>query len=526
MRGKRVVTGLLDRTAAALQQKAPIFLFLVTWALFLTTAFRAAHRLFWYDELLTVKLCALPRLADLWAAVRTGIDLNPPLQYVAVRASQAVFGNNELGTRLPVVAGFSLMSLCLFLYLRRRISPSLAFAGMLLPWLTEAYRFALDARPYGILLGCSAVALLCWSRAAETSRRPVALIGLAFSLGLALLTHCYAAMLAIPFGAGELVRLRIRRRADWPMWAAFGVSALPVGLYPLLLAAQSGRALENSPFHVTLSTVPGAYQELLQPMLWPLIAAAVILIAAMGSDEPAVSARVSLPKHELAALAGFAAIPVFAVAAGALTTGSFSLRYGSPGVIGIACLFAWATARLVPNPARTGAALALLFFGWFLGTFGLQWWEGVHGTTVRAAGPAAPVSQRPRVDVPGKPMLSLASDNNLPVVIASGLAFLEVNHYAEAAFAGRTYYLTNQQAALRYTGSSWFDTSYPAMKRIFGLPGNVEDADAFLAAHSAFLMHSNGYSVEWLMPELLSQGWHLRVLAKNGTEIMTEVTAP
>jgi hypothetical protein len=524
-----------DAFAAWMEAKAPVCLLLCAWVYFAATAIRAQHRVFWYDELLTVNLCALPRFADVWAAVRTGIDLNPPFQFLAVRASQALFGAGQLSARLPVVLSFLAMSVFVFLYLRRRVSAGWALAGMMLPWLTEAYRFALDARPYGILLGCAAAALYCWSRAADPSaaRRGPAIVGLAVSLSLALLTHCYAVLLAVPLVAGEGVRLRRRRRADWSLWIAMAAAAFPVILYPWLMSANhTPPVLATSPFHVTPWTAPGTYRELLDPAFWPLtLVILIVALAVRGADRPAEDDPHAMPAHESAALWGFAAIPIFAVLLAAATTGTFSLRYGAPGVIGLACLLAAAGARYSRYPARSGAAAAALFFVFFTSAFAGQLWTAIHPTNVHAAtatsAPApARVPDTPAVQVPGRPLFSLASGSRLPIVVASGLVFLEVDHYGDDALVARTYYLTDTEAALRHTGSAGFEPTYPTMKRLLHLRANVAPAESFLAERRPFLMYTTGYFVEWLLPELLERGWHVRLLGKAGVEEMSEVTPP
>jgi len=542
---------IFDALAVWMREKTGVCLILVCWIFLVATGLRAAHSPFWYDELLTVRISALPRLADMWGALRAGLDLNPPFQYLAVRAVVAVLGAGPLAARLPVILGFLAMSLCLFLYLRRRLPVSLAFAGMVLPWMTEAYRFALNARPYGILLGAGSAAFLCWSRAAESSRRRGwTLAGLGISLALALSTHCYAVLLAVPLGLGELARLRQRRRADWPMWITLALSAFPVALYPSLLAGGRRPVSESSILHVSLWTVPGAYRDLLSPLFWPLILGAIVvlLLARRRAPVSSAAAECAPPLHELAALAGFAAIPAFAVLAGALTTGVFSLRYGAPGIVGIACLLAFAAARPSWNRARNGAVLASIFLGFFAAQFAGQLWWASRGYgvdlfgfvpasfaatpgVVQAAAPD-PAPAHALAPVPGHPLLASVPANGLPLVISSGLAFLEIDYYASDALLARAYYVTDIDAAIRQTGAAWFETSYPKMKPLLHLRGNVEAADTFLARHRSFLVYSPGYVIEWrapdewLLPELRARGWRLSTLARYGRAQLVEASAP
>ena len=531
----RRLSHLFDRLASSVDAKPAIWTILACWIFFAVTGFRAAHQPYWYDELITVKITALQRFADIWAALRMGLDLNPPFQYLAIRISQSLFGTAPMATRLPMTLGFLVMSLCIFLYLRRRVPVTLAFAGMMLPWLTDAYTFAIEARPYGILLGCSGVVLLCWSSASSPRRRPLHVAGLAAALAIALATHCYAVLLAIPLAAGEAFRLKRTRRPDWILWSSMAISALPVLLYPVLMRSNGAPVSSSWLYRPDLWTIPGAYVDLLGPFLLPLLPA--VLLVLLTLEPPAAgaveSAFQSVPRHEMAALAGFAAIPAGAVLLAATTTGSFAIRYGTPGVIGVACLAAVMVDRSSLHPARHGAVLAAVFLGFFTGTFGHQLGVALRGQNVQAASPAPQPPAMLRVA--GYPPVPAAVSEGLPVVIASGLQFMEIDHNSDDALLARTYYLTDIDAAVRHTGAAWFDFTYPAMKRQLHLRANVEPADRFLARSGRFLMYSSGAVVEWLPREMLARGWHIRLLARDqqirlpgreGFREVAEVTPP
>src|SRR6266540_382365 len=75
----------------------------------------------WFDEISTV-YHAGSGVAGLWANLRHGADGHPPLSYLAVQAAHSLFGESDFSTRLPSVAGFWIMSLCVFFFLARRAS--------------------------------------------------------------------------------------------------------------------------------------------------------------------------------------------------------------------------------------------------------------------------------------------------------------------------------------------------------------------------------------------------------------------
>jgi hypothetical protein len=235
----------------------------------------------------------------------------------------------------------------------------------------------------------------------------------------------------------------------------------------------------------------------------------------------------------------FALVPVLAAGLAAATTGTFSLRYGVAGVVGIACLAALGFGRL---RSGAGALFAMLFFGFFAAEFAGQLWWASRGYEVKLfrmmpdgfftrtlpvkAAAAEPEKARPMRDVPGHPLLAYVEDSDLPLVIAGGLAFLEVEHYADAALLARTYYLTDAAASQRQTGAAWFESAYPKMKGLFRLRASVKPAGEFLAHHRRFIAYSPGYVMEWLLPELRARGWRVTTLASRGPALLAEVSGP
>ena len=522
------IGGFFDGLARRIEAEAGIYLILACWIFFAVTGIRAGHTTFWLDELFTIHLCALPRFIDVWNALRAGIDLNPPFQYVAVRSAQAIFGSGPLAIRLPVLAGYLVMSVSIYLFLRRRLPLPMAFAGMMLPWLAGTYRFALDARPYGILLGCSGVALLCWARAAGTERpRRAALTGLWVSITLALLTHYYAVLLALPFLLGEWRRFTERRKPDWPMWTTLALSALPVAIYPLVFQVEKGQTSRLWPFHVTWLTGPDAYRYLLEPLVWPLLVGAALSLASGKSPAGECGRGKGMTGAELAALIGFALIPAAAAGLAAATTGSFEPRYGAPGVLGVACLLPWMGTRYGPGKAaRNGAVFATVFLVFFTAGFLWKLWEATQRPAVVHAAKLPNGSSPAAPEILGYPLIGRVPPGNLPLVLANAAAFLEVGYYAGDDLARRLYYVTDPNLALRRTGSSGIDLILSKMQRLPSVKGHIEAAGPFLAEHPRFLIYYCGQFTEWLVGELQERGWKLRLLDREGPAKLAEVTAP
>jgi hypothetical protein len=426
---------------------------------------RAAGEPLWYDELFSVHLARLPRVADLWAALAGGTDLNPPLSHLLVRWSQALFGDGPLAARLPSALGVATLSLCLYAVVARRLRPAYAWCAALVPAVTVAFDFAYEARPYGVLLGESGLALASWQLATEGRR--VAAVVLALALAAAVSTHFYAVLIFVPLGLGELARSWSRRRVDLPIWAA-----LFVGLIPLLIFEPNIRAARAYTSFFWSKVGPtnlfDAYRFLAKDAVVPLFAILVLLMidARRAAARPTTStapedARADVPGHELIAALGFLALPPLGVVLARLAAGgAFTDRYALPGVIGPGLLLAYAGARLAGGRAAPGAAMAAILLGWFL--FG----EAVH---LRRGAPAD-LALEPKLFEP-------VSGADLPVVVTRSLIYLQADHELPRPLSDRLVFLTSK-------GESTDERALKSLSRWISL--DVEDFDAFVGAHDGF----------------------------------------
>ena len=171
----------------------------------------------WHDELFTFYIAQARTLPVLFNDIRL-IDLNPPLSYLVTRLSYWIFGVNTLSCRLPEICGFLLAMLSLYLFVRRRAGTlyGLLAAGLLYAGAPGA--LAIEARPYGLLLGFSALSLLAWQLARE--RKSFAVLLVFTGCGL-LLTHIFSVFVWAALTAPEMVRIAQRRKVDWWLVAAW-----------------------------------------------------------------------------------------------------------------------------------------------------------------------------------------------------------------------------------------------------------------------------------------------------------------
>src|SRR5258708_5234426 len=75
-----------------------------------------------HDELFTFYIAQAPTLRQLFKLTHT-IDLHPPLSYLLVRTSFAIFGVSSWSCRLPFVLAYFCAAALLFLLLSRYWSP-------------------------------------------------------------------------------------------------------------------------------------------------------------------------------------------------------------------------------------------------------------------------------------------------------------------------------------------------------------------------------------------------------------------
>ena len=73
----------------------------------------AYNKPLWYDEIFTVMAARAPDAVGTWKAARV-LDASPPLPHLMTHFSMRLFGDGEIATRVPAIAGFWLYCLCIF----------------------------------------------------------------------------------------------------------------------------------------------------------------------------------------------------------------------------------------------------------------------------------------------------------------------------------------------------------------------------------------------------------------------------
>jgi hypothetical protein len=499
-----------DARAAVVERKAVIIgagLSIVYWAV---TCALAARKLMWNDELYTYYIAHLPTMRDVWAALMSRGEQTPPLFYVITRLSLRVFGENNLALRLPEMLGFWAMLVCLFVFVARRASPLPALCAMVLPLVSIAYHFAFDARPYALVLGFSAIALLCWQTVAAGRLRALGLAALTLSLAATFSTHYYGIMVMLPLALGELVRTVNRRRVDVAVWAAFTFALVPlVWQLPLIRAGTAyAGAFWAQPQWVN---VPDFYSYLLYPMLVPL--AAIVVLAGIDRminvrREDLAGSRVSPPVHEIAAACGFIVIPIVCVVLAKVATGAFTNRYALPAIVGFAVLGGFTAAVAFTSRARMGLVALMCLVGWY----GLSQTRELRDPTSFSM-PIRTADLEASID-----LLRSDPERQLPLVVADPHNFTILSHYAPPDVRPRLVYLADPNLAMKRLGHNSVERGMlDLVKPWFRM--NVADYNTFVAEQPRFLVYGN-YGVlgflNWLLPELQARGMRIEFRGRRG----------
>jgi hypothetical protein len=521
----RIFGRAIDRVAAFLESNPlyPLTFFFVAYAI---SALAHSVRLFWYDELFTHYVSLLPSFSGIWAAMMDGLDFNPPLLYVFTRWSYAVFGHSQVAARVPSMVAFLVMCLGIWVFVRRRCGFLYALAAMWIPCLTEAFGYASEARPYALVLAFSSLALVFWQSATEPGRRNLSLAGFAAALACALLSHCYAILVLVPFGLGELARFIKTRRPDWKLWFAFIVPLSSILLYVPMLHNLRGYVMNSVSFLPSLAFAPRFYSFLLSPppggisvfgwnqAIWPLLIALVIVAVSKRGNPEASAAAVpkDTPVHEMVCLAGFVFLPFVGQLFATTISHSFIDRYALPAVIGVACLLPLIGAAATAGNRRVALGLATLFSLWFVTTSGV-WF--------------ARLFQQHPYDLPKIDFASVPKD--LPIVISDPILFLEANYKEKPAIAARFRFVTERSSALRYTGTDLFDRGYYTMERWLPIRGKVFEFSSFVERNPHFLIYGPFADPEdWLIPRITTGGFDIRYLGQYSGRykaILLDVTA-
>ncbi|MGA8940826.1 MAG: glycosyltransferase family 39 protein [Acidobacteriaceae bacterium] len=332
-------------------------------------------RLMWNDEFLSFYSDGVATFKQvILVQLHHPISLDPPTYHLLSHLSMDILGRNAIALRLPALAGFLLFQLCLFFIVRRLAGPRAAIVAMAVPLLTASFRYSLEGRPYGLLLGLYALSLLCWQIATQddnnaTTSRILPLCGLTLSIALAITSHYFGVLILIPVSLGELSRILIRKRLD------FGVlTSLALGLASVGIILPFKRALMVYRVHyyitgVNIHDISQGYRELfLRYTTWPIplqkLAAAIMVVLALTLAYAGYKRfkRRAATEHAYTwvALTTMALLPFFGYLMGRFVTHTMEVRYVIAALIAFAAIFAIVLERKLRSNTFYYATLAII----------------------------------------------------------------------------------------------------------------------------------------------------------------------
>ncbi len=168
---KQKASSALERIEAKVEQHAGAGMALLLCLLFVALVGLAASDYLWYDELVIVRVAALPHWRDIWNFYASGLDTIGLLYALVLHAMRGLPADEEIRSRLPAIVSFLGMLWCTFVFVRRRYAAAYAFAVVLLlttfPLLTFAV-FCEELRGGAGGAGARDDLLAGWTRARGT----------------------------------------------------------------------------------------------------------------------------------------------------------------------------------------------------------------------------------------------------------------------------------------------------------------------------------------------------------------------
>lgn len=448
-------------------------------------------RFVWFDELFTFDIARAPSLHRLWQMI-CSFDCNPPTSYLLSRWSMSIFGQNSWGLRLPSIIEFYLGSIAVLLYVRRKAGTAIATFSILMLWLSGAFRYAAEARPYALLFMSCAFLALSWDTATTAKNRKAALCVVALSSFGLFSAHAFGAFSLLPFVVAEGVRLGRRRKPDYPLWSALLLPAVVILSYiPMFETYQ--RILFPKAFQASLPRLGLYFYNTVESVSRGLLLALIaILILRPFTKERIETSKIRA--EDIALFAGFLLSPLLLTLIQMRGNAAFWDRYGITTQVALLAAFSiWLPRRF--GISRRVAWVAVLIM---LVPF-------VHRYVLRPMRLAMPANAEALVSV--RP--------DLPLVDNSMLTFFEMNHHESPELLSRVYYLKDRAAAIQYAHSTAYeDFEAPdRMKAYFPIVANVDSYSDFIPRHNQFLvLGTKDYPEDWLLRKVEADGASLEVV--------------
>jgi hypothetical protein len=328
----------LQKLEALVEKFAPVVMPLLI-VLFSVWAWFASREVrLWYDELLELTVASASSSRELLATVAAG-DHNPPLSHFLIRASISLLGDTEWAARFPAYLGMVTMLVAIYFFVSRWLTRSYGILAMLVLMCLPIRIYAIQARPYGLVLGFSALALLFYQQTLRPSGRRLALLGLAVCAGCLTATHYYAVLVIGSILMVDVLRTWGSKRLDWALFACMGIPPLIV-LGALRNVIREQRAgLSHYFASGNLLSFDHGYDTLdLDPLVYCVALIAVTLLLSFYLSHGTFRTPVHFPlvgTHEAVLGASLLLLPILGAFCSQFVTHAYLARYFVASAIGL-----------------------------------------------------------------------------------------------------------------------------------------------------------------------------------------------
>ncbi|HEV2645106.1 MAG TPA: glycosyltransferase family 39 protein [Acidobacteriaceae bacterium] len=525
MNAIRIRIGRLLECASNFCERHSSLVLLLLVMLYIAAALQASRSArLWHDELFTYYIAQSPTLRDMWANLRQH-DLNPPLMYLLTRWSFRLFGVSTLTTRIPEILGFMLWIVCTFRFVQRRMGTNFAAFAVLALLESDTFQFSVDARPYALLLGFLGLAMLGYQKItidppSDNTSRSTRLSGLTcLFVGVfgMMLSHMFGLFGLGALAAAEIWRTRLRRSVDWPVIL---IILLPLALFAAYVPMfrNHSKGIFPAEFQPNGETIFSFYIASISRPLVALCLTALSVLVLLGprhlrSGPPTQGCKWFFTRPEWVLLIATMSTPLILMGYLMGTQGAFFPRYGAIATIGFVILATALLARWTMNQGSLDGRAALLG-GTILFLMSGFWFPTPQHVALTEVVSNLRHSE-PSVRQCQACSKTEALDPTLPLVDASGLTFIEMNHQETPSTLARVYYLTDPQASFEFAHANIFE-QMPALVESFHLHGHAVPYSAFLREHQHFFVLGRyNYPEDWL----------LRKLTKNAEVRIIDTTA-
>jgi hypothetical protein len=473
----------------------------------------AAGKSFWYDELLTLVVSSLGSWNARLTALRLPLDGQPPLFYAIEHFASSFAQNKEIALRLPSILAFPCTLTCVFIYVKRRSGETVGLLCALFLLMTSIFQlYAVEARPYSMVIACVALALVCYQRVPS----PLWTVMLAVSLALAESLHYLSVLAMLPFGLAEAILFFKTRRIRWAVWVALVAGAVPLLFFENLLVLNKAYYGAHFWAQFQFSLIPSAYGELLLTNgpygtgVAALVLAGILgTIVWPGTVQTADREQKSYDLAEGMLLFAFAALPFVGYVFASLTHSGLTPRYVLSTVIGVSIGLGYILSRAT---LRT-----VCLFGTFVlsavGVHELHFWRSVRSQIddVKSSGEAA-----------GR-FFDSAGHKKLPVLVPNGLALVWLSHYASPFPGNRFFYPISDQSQNHEVRADTVDKGIELLTAY--LPFRTATYLEFTSTNKEFLVYEGQRDAgNWLSLRLTLDGWSLQTVEQDASRKISLVT--